>query len=80
MTINYPLFRDNAKNKGKTLKVIFKAKNCRDYDAKVLECKRNTKIVNVDTENEDYRLFSPYFVEKQVTIPEQIASFIKVPN
>lgn len=54
MTINYPLFRDNAKNKGKTLKVIFKAKNCRDYDAKVLECKRNTKIVNVDTENEVY--------------------------
>lgn len=35
---------------------------------------------DVDTENEDYRLFSPYFVEKQVTIPEQIASCIKVPN
>lgn len=52
MTINYPLFKTNAKGRGKTLKVIFKAKNCRDYDAKVLECKRDTKIVSVDSDNE----------------------------
>ncbi len=54
MTINYPLFKTNAKSKGKTLKVIFKAKNCRDYDAKVLECKRDTKIINIDSDNETY--------------------------
>lgn len=52
MTINYPLFRTNAKSRGKTLKMIFKAKNCRDYDAKVLECKRDTKIISVDSEND----------------------------
>ena len=54
MTINYPLFKANARSKGKTLKVIFKAKNCRDYDAKVLECKRDTKIISIDSENETY--------------------------
>lgn len=54
MTINYPLFKANARSKGKTLKVIFKAKNCRDYDAKVLECKKDTKIISIDSENETY--------------------------
>ena len=61
MTINYPLFRTNAKSRGKTLKMIFKAKNCRDYDAKVLECKRDTKIINVDSENDIFLLRSQLF-------------------
>jgi hypothetical protein len=33
MTINYPLMETNATARGKTLKVVFKATNCRDYDA-----------------------------------------------
>jgi hypothetical protein len=41
MTINYPLFGNNAMTRGKTLKVIFKAANCRDYDATVLSCKND---------------------------------------
>lgn len=38
MTINYDLFKTNAINSGKSFKFIFKAANCYDYDAQVLEC------------------------------------------
>lgn len=38
MTINYPVFAQNAMTAGKCLKVIFKASMCRDYDAQVLKC------------------------------------------
>lgn len=45
MTINYPLFQQNATYKGKVFKFIFKATNCRDYDAQVLDCyDPNSKI------------------------------------
>lgn len=39
MTINYKPFETGVtSNNGKAFKIIFKATNCRDYDAKVLEC------------------------------------------
>ena len=40
MDINYDLFgTDNlVGNSGKTVKIIFKATSCRDYDARVLSC------------------------------------------
>ena len=38
MTINYPLFSKDAAVYGKSFKFIFKASNCRNYDAKVLSC------------------------------------------
>ena len=38
-TLNYKLFGDDAKKSGKNFKLIYKATNVRDYDAKVLECK-----------------------------------------
>lgn len=47
MTINYPLFAKNARAAGKTFKIIFKATNCRDYDAQVLSCKNDKKIIQV---------------------------------
>ena len=53
MTINHGLFTKNAKT-GKNLKLIFQAKNCRDYDARVLECKVDTKVVHIDSEQEFY--------------------------
>lgn len=37
-TINYELFGNEAKVNGKNFKVIFKALNVRDYDAKILRC------------------------------------------
>lgn len=37
-TINYELFGNEAKVNGKNFKVIFKALNVRDYDAKFLRC------------------------------------------
>ena len=37
--INYELFGNEAKANGKSLKVIFKATNCRDRDATFLTCK-----------------------------------------
>lgn len=56
MTINYPLMASNATAKGKTLKVIFKATNCRDYDAQVLSCKRDTKIVYINKDEEELKV------------------------
>lgn len=50
-TINYPLFERSAKN-GKTIKIIFKSANCRDYDAHVLSCKKDKKVIFIDKDNE----------------------------
>lgn len=52
MFINYPIFGTNATAKGKTLKIIFKATNCRDYDAQVMYCKNDKKITSVNKEEE----------------------------
>ena len=52
MTINYPLLAEDAKNTGKVLKCIFKATNCRNYDAQVLECKKDIKIAAINNEVE----------------------------
>lgn len=39
MTINYSPFANNVTTgRGKCIKVIFKATNCRDYDAEILKC------------------------------------------
>lgn len=51
VTLNYPLFERSAKN-GKSLKVIFKSANCRDYDAHILSCKKDKKIIFIDKDNE----------------------------
>ena len=37
--IKYNIFKTDAKLLGKCFKVIFKATNCKDYDARVLACK-----------------------------------------
>ena len=58
MTINYPLFGNNAMTRGKTLKVIFKAANCRDYDATILSCKNDKQIISVDKELETMLLIN----------------------
>lgn len=42
MTINYQPFASHVADKGKCLKIIYKATNCCDYDALVLNC-RNEK-------------------------------------
>ena len=52
MTINYPLWENNAPGYGKTLKMIFKSSNCRDYDAQVLSSKRDKKVINIDKDIE----------------------------
>lgn len=39
MTINYKLFGDeDPKSRGMTFKIIYKTKNCRDYDAEIANC------------------------------------------
>lgn len=52
MFINYPIFGTNATALGKTLKIIFKATNCRDYDAQVMQCKNDKKIASVNKDEE----------------------------
>lgn len=43
MTINYSPFTNNiTTGRGKCIKVIFKATNCRDYDAEILNCFNTT--------------------------------------
>ena len=38
MTINHKLFADDARVNGKTIKMIFKTDNCRNYDASIATC------------------------------------------
>jgi hypothetical protein len=39
MTINYSPFANNiTTSRGKCIKIVFKATNCRDYDAEILNC------------------------------------------
>lgn len=54
MTINYPLWEKNAPGYGKTFKLIFKTTNCRDYDAQVITCKTDKKVIHVDAEVEHF--------------------------
>ena len=50
MTINYPLFKDfnNSTAGGKLFKFCFKAVNCYDYEAPVLECYDNINKVGLN--------------------------------
>ena len=61
MTINYSLWEKNAPANGKHFKIIFKAVNCRDYDAQVLSCKADKKIINI---NKDVEYF---FLTERIT-------------
>jgi hypothetical protein len=47
MTINYPLFFKDAADYGKSFKFVFKASNCRNYDAKVLTCLHNNNTEGI---------------------------------
>jgi hypothetical protein len=47
LTIDYPLFGDDPRDKGKNFKVIFKAVNCKKFDAQVMSCLAEA---NQDTE------------------------------
>lgn len=42
MTIDYSLFQKDARTNGKVFKIIFRASMCRDYDASVLSCVKET--------------------------------------
>lgn len=62
MDINYNLWNQNAPVDGKVLKVIFKATNCRDYDARILSCKKDKKIIKEDD------IEQLFFIENKTTI------------
>ena len=62
MDINYNLWNQNAPVDGKVLKIIFKATNCRDYDARILSCKKDKKVIK---EDDIEKLF---FIENNATI------------
>lgn len=44
MTINHQLFATEPKNNGMTFKIVFKIKNCRDYNAEIGNCYAGTGI------------------------------------
>ena len=47
MTLNYQPFKTNTFFNGRAFKFIFKATNCRDYDAQVLDCYDDTSKVGL---------------------------------
>ena len=47
MEIPYKMFADDLKNYGACFKMIFKASNCRDYDASIAECINDGKGVSL---------------------------------
>ena len=47
MTLSYPLFGDDAKVQGKNFKMIYKATQCRDFDADVMSCLLNNVGIQV---------------------------------
>lgn len=64
-TINYKLFGTEAKAEGKNFKTIFKVANCREYDAKILECYNNGIGIqmyahNADVTSEQTAVTTPY--------------------
>lgn len=64
MTINYALFNKSAKVNGKYFKIIFKATNCRDYDAQVLKCHDGRIGLIMRAQNAIYNS-----VEKTMNVP-----------
>ena len=60
MTINYPLFFKDAADYGKSFKFVFKASNCRNYDAKVLTClhNNNTEGIQMTAQNALFKSLS----------------------
>lgn len=58
LTINYPLFNIMAKNQGKTFKVIFKAVNCRNYEAPVLQCGQFRKTYTI-LSGDEFKVYLP---------------------
>lgn len=47
MTINYDLFKYNAYQNGKNVKIIFKASNCRDFNAAAINCYDETSGIGL---------------------------------
>lgn len=65
MTINYPLFSKDAAEYGKSFKFIFKASNCRNYDAEVLSCiSGNNKGISMTAQNALFKSLS-YQIDAQ---------------
>jgi len=44
MTINHKLFESDPKSYGMTFKIIYKVKNCRNYEAKIADCYSNVGL------------------------------------
>ena len=66
MTIDYPMFDENASRNGKVVKVIFKATKCRDYDAQVLKCYDDESNIGLILRAQD-----AIFKSEQATIQTQ---------
>lgn len=47
LEIGYPLFEISPKPNGKTIKIIFKTSNCKNYDAQFLTCTKPAKGINI---------------------------------
>lgn len=90
MTINYNLFENNAIQNGKNFKFIFKAANCYDYNAKVLECyeKECGLIVNaqdatfVSTSTSDLitHYYENSYIELELDIWKKDYNYVKLPD
>lgn len=64
MTIPYAFFQTDAKSKGKCIKIIFKATQCKDYDGQVLKCYDGNNGLIMRAQNATY-----YYAGKSISVP-----------
>ena len=74
MTINYAPFAHASANKGKTIKFIYKATNCKNYDAQVLSCVEEREL------NDGRIMPIGLKVNAQATIMGGTTNFINIPT
>ena len=56
MSINYPLFGDDARQTGKNFKLIYKATNCRTFKAPVMSCMTTKVMIDEDGKEYDFKI------------------------
>lgn len=64
MDIPYQIFSDDLKDSGACFKVIFKAYNCRDYDASVIECMNDDRGISLKAQGCEIKSLSKSLTAK----------------
>lgn len=79
MTIDYNVFGIDARQRGKSVKIIFKATKCKDYDAQAISCHDGSRGLVLNAQNaifnsSDIELKVPYCEDSYIEFELDIAS------